>query len=72
MWIAGLSLPAVVTAYGRPRAGFLVYGIPAALQQHRLFPIVKDAPRGLRIEWTHVAIVAAILVIAILSNSLPT
>jgi Na+/H+ antiporter NhaD/arsenite permease-like protein len=68
MWIDGISPLTVVTAYVAAVAGFLIYGIPAALQQHRHSPIVKDAPRGLQIEWTHVLIVAAILIIAILSN----
>jgi Na+/H+ antiporter NhaD/arsenite permease-like protein len=68
MWIDGISPLTVVSAYVAAVAGFLIYGIPASLQQHRHSPIVKDAPRGLRIEWVHVAIVAAILIIAILSN----
>jgi Na+/H+ antiporter NhaD/arsenite permease-like protein len=68
MWIDGISPLSVVSAYVAAFAGFLIYGIPAALQQHRHSPIKKDAPRGLRIEWTYVFIVAAILVIAILSN----
>jgi hypothetical protein len=68
MWIDGISPLLVVEAYVAAAAGFLIYGIPAALQQHRYSPIVKDAPRGLQIEWTYIAIVVAILVIAILSN----
>ena len=68
MWIDGISPLSVVTAYVAAVAGFLIYGIPAALQQHRHSPIAKDAPRGLQIEWTHLGIVAAILIIAIASN----
>jgi Na+/H+ antiporter NhaD/arsenite permease-like protein len=68
MWIDGVSPLVVVDAYVAAIAAMLVFGIPAALQQHRYSPIVKDAPRGLRIEWTRVGIVAAILVIAILAN----
>jgi Na+/H+ antiporter NhaD/arsenite permease-like protein len=68
MWIDGISPLRVVEAYIAAAAGFLIYGIPAAIQQHRHSPIVKDAPRGLKIEWTYVGIVAAILVIAILAN----
>jgi len=45
-----------------------VCGIPAAIQQHRYSPIVKDAPAGLRIEWARVFIVALILAAAIVSN----
>ena len=68
MWIDGISPLTVVTAYVAACAGFLIYGIPAAIQQHRFSPIKKDAPRALRIEWTYVVIVALILVIAIGAN----
>ena len=68
MWIDGVSPLSVLEAYVGAAAGFLIYGIPAALQQHRLSPIAKHAPRGLKIEWTYLAIVAAILLAAIVSN----
>jgi hypothetical protein len=45
-----------------------VFGIPAAIQQHRYSPIAKDAPAGLAIDWTRVLIVALILIVAILAN----
>ncbi len=68
MWIDGISPLSVLKAYVAAIAGFLIYGIPAALQQHRYSPILKDAPRGLKIDWPSLAIVAAILVIAIGAN----
>ena len=68
MWIDGISPLRVVEAYVAAIAGFFVYSIPAAIQQHRHSPIVKDAPRGLHIDWTSLAIVAAILVTAITAN----
>ena len=68
MWIDGISPLRVVEAYVAAIAGFLIYSIPAAIQQHRHSPIVKDAPRGLHIDWTSLAIVAAILVTAITAN----
>ncbi len=68
MWIDGISPLTVVSAYVAAIAGFLIYGIPAAIQQHRHSPILRDAPRGIRIDWTSVGIVAAILVIAITAN----
>jgi Na+/H+ antiporter NhaD/arsenite permease-like protein len=68
MWIHGVGPLEVVEAYVAAGAGFLIYAIPAALQQHRLSPIEKDAARGLKIEWTYVGIVAAILTAAIASN----
>ena len=45
-----------------------IFGIPAAMQQHRYSPIMKDTPPGIRVEWSRVVIVFAILVAAILSN----
>ena len=68
MWIDGISPLRVVEAYVAAVAGFLIYGIPASLVQHRHSPIEKDAQRGLHIEWTYVGIVAAILIIAIVAN----
>ena len=52
MWIDGVSPLQVVEAYVAAIAGFLIYGIPASIQQHRHSPVVKNAPRGLQIEWT--------------------
>jgi Na+/H+ antiporter NhaD/arsenite permease-like protein len=68
MWIDGISPLSVIEAYVAAATGFLIYGIPAAIQQHRYSPILKDAPRGLQIEWTYAVIVALILVIAIGAN----
>jgi Na+/H+ antiporter NhaD/arsenite permease-like protein len=68
MWIDGVSPLSVLQAYVAAVAGFLIYGIPAAIQQHRYSPILKDAPRGLQIDWTSLVIVALILVIAIVAN----
>jgi Na+/H+ antiporter NhaD/arsenite permease-like protein len=68
MWIDGVSPLAVVEAYVAVLAGFAFFAIPAALQQHRYSPIVRDAPSGLSIEWIRLGIVAAILIAAILSN----
>jgi Na+/H+ antiporter NhaD/arsenite permease-like protein len=68
MWIDGISPLSVLKAYVAAIAGFLIYGIPAAIQQHRHSPILRDAPRGLQIDWTSLTIVAAILVIAIAAN----
>jgi Na+/H+ antiporter NhaD/arsenite permease-like protein len=68
MWIDGVSPLIVLEAYVAAVVAMVIFGIPAALQQHRHSPIAKDAPRGLDIEWTRIGIVAAILVIAILAN----
>ena len=68
MWIDGISPLRVFEAYVAAVAGFLIYGIPASLVQHRHSPIKKDAGRDLHIEWTFVGIVAAILLVAIGAN----
>jgi hypothetical protein len=68
MWIDGVSPLKVVDAYVAAGLAMVIFGIPAALQQHRLCPIAKDAARGLQIDWVRVAIVAMILIAAILSN----
>ena len=68
MWIDGVSPLSVVEAYVAAAVAMVIFGIPAAMQQHRYSPIVKDAPRGLAVDWTRVFIVALILVAAILAN----
>ena len=68
MWIAGVSPFSVAEAFVAASLALIIFGVPAALQQQQHSPIVKHAPRGLKIEWTRVAIVALILVVAILAN----
>ena len=57
----------MLEAYVAAVAGFLIYGIPAAIAQQRFSPIVKDPPRSLR-RVDRVVIVAAILIVAITAN----
>ena len=68
MWIAGVSPLVVVEAYVAVAVAIFIFGIPAAMQQHRYSPIMKDTPPGIRVEWSRVVIVFAILIVAILSN----
>jgi Na+/H+ antiporter NhaD/arsenite permease-like protein len=68
MWIDGVSPFSVLEAFMAASVALVVFGIPAALQQHGYSPIVKDAPTGLRVEWVRVGIVALILLAAIASN----
>jgi Na+/H+ antiporter NhaD/arsenite permease-like protein len=68
MWIDGVSPLSVIKAFVAASVALVVCGIPAAIQQHRYSPIVKDAPAGRRIEWVRVFIVALILAAAIVSN----
>ncbi len=68
MWIAGISPLVVVEAYVAVAIAIFIFGIPAAIQQHRYSPIMRDVPPGVHVEWSRVVIVFAILVTAILSN----
>jgi hypothetical protein len=68
MWIDGVSPIAVLDAYIAASVALVVCGIPAAMQQQRYAPITRDAPTGVRVDWTRVGIVAFILVSAIMAN----
>ena len=68
MWIDGVSPIAVLDAYVAASVALVVFGIPAALQQQRHAPIVKDAGVQHRIDWPRLAIVGTILVAAIAAN----
>jgi len=58
----------VIDAYVAAFVATLFFGYFAAKQQHAYSPIMKDAPRGTRVDWARVAIVAIILVTAIAAN----
>ena len=68
MWIDGVSPLVVLDAYVAAGVALVICGIPAAIQQQRHSPIVKDAGVEHRIDWTRVAIVAVILLAAIGAN----
>ncbi|RJF76261.1 citrate transporter [Rhodopseudomonas palustris] len=68
MWIAGVSPLSVVEAYVAAGVALVLFAVPASIQQQNFSPIVKDPPRGLRIEWVRVGIVAAILIAALAAN----
>jgi len=65
MWISGISPIAVLPAFVAAAASLVVFGIPAALQQHAYSPILKDAPKGLHVDWARMGVVAVILASAI-------
>ena len=70
MWIDGVSPLDVFEAYVAAGVALVIFGIPAALQQHRHSPIIKDAKVEDRVDWAHVTIVAVILLAAIVVNVL--
>jgi Na+/H+ antiporter NhaD/arsenite permease-like protein len=68
MWIDGVSPLVVLDAYVAAAVALVVCGIPAARQQHRHSPIVKEARVEGRVDWPRVGIVVFILVAAIGAN----
>ena len=68
MWIAGVSPLSVLEAFVAAGVALVIFTVPAAMVQQRYSPIVKKPRTGIRIDWTRTFIVAAILIIAILSN----
>ena len=68
MWLDGVSPLEVLHAYVAAIAAFFVFAIPAARQQHRHSPIVRDASRQIHIDKPRLVIVVAILAAAIAAN----
>jgi Na+/H+ antiporter NhaD/arsenite permease-like protein len=68
MWIDGVSPLSVVKAYVAAVTALLVFGVPAAHQQHAFQPIVKNTATHKPIDGMRVAIVLAILLAAITAN----
>lgn len=68
IWISGISPLTVMDAYVAAAVALLVFGIPAAVQQQRYSPIIKEAKVTDRVDWTRVAIVVFILAATIATN----
>ena len=68
MWIAGISPLLVVEAYIAAFVALLIFAAPAAIQQQRYSPILREAPKGVVIDWPRVFIVAAMLIVALAAN----
>jgi Na+/H+ antiporter NhaD/arsenite permease-like protein len=68
MWIDGVSPVDVFHAYAAAGVALFIFGIPAAFQQQKYSPIVKDASHRIHVDWNRLAIVAVILVAAIVAN----
>ena len=68
MWIDGVNPLDVLEAFVAAGAALAIFGVPAALQQHRHSPIVRDAAERVVIDWPRIMIVAIILLAAIAAN----
>jgi Na+/H+ antiporter NhaD/arsenite permease-like protein len=68
MWIDGVAPIDVLEAFVAAGVAMFIFGIPAAMQQHRYSPITKDAASGMKLDWPRLLIVAFILITAIAVN----
>lgn len=68
MWIDGVDPLDVLHAYVAAIVALVVFGVPAALLQHKHMAIEKNFHAQHRIDWARVAIVGFILVAAIVTN----
>ncbi len=68
MWIAGIQPLEVLEAFIAAGVALVLFGVPAAMQQHRHSPITKDAAPGTHVDWVRVGIVIFILALAITVN----
>ncbi len=68
IWIAGVSPLEVLPAYIASAFALAVFGVPAALQQHKHQPIVRDFQAAHHVDWARLGVVGAILVGAIATN----
>jgi Na+/H+ antiporter NhaD/arsenite permease-like protein len=68
MWIAGVAPHQVFEAIIASVVALLVFGIPAAIKQHRHSPILKHAHEHVPIDWMRIGIVVLILILALATN----
>lgn len=67
MWIAGVSPGRVFEAIIGATVALFIFGIPAAIQQHRYSPICH-AHEHTRVDWMRVGIVGLMLIFAVATN----
>jgi Na+/H+ antiporter NhaD/arsenite permease-like protein len=68
MWVSGISPLSLLEAYVAATVAFLIFAVPASLQQQRYSPLVSQTRRKTTIDWTRVSIVAAMLIAALAAN----
>lgn len=68
IWIAGVSPWVLLPAFIGAGAAFVIFGIPAALQQHRLCPVQPHEGAPLPIRWARLGIVLVMLLALLITN----
>ena len=69
MWIAGVSPIVIFECSIAALVALFIFGIPAAVQQHRYSPMINDGHGHARVDSVRVGIVIVILVFAITANA---
>ena len=68
MWIAGVSPARLFPAIVASTVALFIFGIPAAIQQQKHSPLLRDAHAHIHIDWVRIGIVGLTLVLAIGTN----
>jgi Na+/H+ antiporter NhaD/arsenite permease-like protein len=68
IWLSGVSPLLVADAFIGAAVAILVFGIPAALRQHRTNPIVKHAVQDIAVDWVRVGLAGVMLATILLTN----
>ncbi len=68
MWIAGVSPHVVFEAIIGAAVALVIFGIPAAIQQHKYSPILTRTHIHTHVDWKRVGIIGLILVFAVGTN----
>ena len=68
MWIAGVSPLQVFEAIIASTVALFIFGIPAAIKQHKYSPILGHAHEHTQVDWMRIGIVGLILILALATN----
>jgi hypothetical protein len=69
MWIDGVAPSRVFEAIVGAAIALFVFGIPAAIRQHKYSPILQHAHEQTQVDWVRVGIVGLILFLAVGTNT---
>jgi Na+/H+ antiporter NhaD/arsenite permease-like protein len=69
MWIAGVSPVQVFEAIIGAVVALFIFGIPAAIKQHKYSPILQHAHQHTHVDRMRIGIVGLILVLALVTNA---
>jgi Na+/H+ antiporter NhaD/arsenite permease-like protein len=68
MWIAGVSPVQVFEAIIATAVALSIFGVPAAIKQHKYSPILGHAHEHTQVDWIRISIVGLILILALVTN----